>query len=317
MARMKAADSGVFRFSKLKGTPESPDQYNMESHDFIFPTLAEPSVPLRSGNSRQIRPLRLGVVIPCHSDADLLHPCLASLGAELGHQDRVVVVNSTGDCFTAAVARELNVHCMIPSSPTRGLAIAAGVQEIFGEPRSSRPALAGRLNQTMASPRPDLLLIAHADMVFPQGWRGRLESAIAGNPELGWGAFGHVIADARSRFRLLEAGNTWRAAYWHIPFGDQAMFLRSRVLESIGGFPVQEKYEDLELALRLKAIGPPLILDCPVTTGARHWRSGSSLRTFRNWCILAGYRAGWLKAGSTKPGAVPPSELPVLKDCQA
>ena len=75
------------------------------------------------------------------------------------------------------------------------------------------------------------------------------------NTELGWGAFGHTIADPRNRFRLLEAGNAWRATFWQIPFGDQAMFVRTAALKRIGGFPIQEKYEDLELALRLKAKG--------------------------------------------------------------
>ncbi len=312
MARMKSADSRSIRFSILQGMPARSDQYNMEHHDFIFPVRGAPLAQPKSGKARQIRPLRLGVVIPCRGDADLLHPCLVSLGAELGRQDRAVVVNSTGDRFTAAIARQSNFYCLTPPNPARGLAIAAGVVQIFGNPGVNQPAAAARFSHAVAAPRPDLLLIAHADMVFPRGWRRRLESAMAGNPELGWGAFGHVIADARIRFRLLEAGNTWRAAYWHIPFGDQAMFLRSRALHSIGGFPIQEKYEDLELALRLKEIGPPLILDCPVTTGARHWRGGSSLRTFRNWCILAGYRAGWLKPGPTKAWSVATHQTPVF-----
>ncbi len=316
MARKNSANSRAIRLCGLKGTCKCADAYNMDHYGFKFPALAEPSAPLKSGKFRKIRSFRLGVVIPCRGDADLLRPCLASLCGELGDDDRVVVANSMGDRFTAAISREFNVDCLTPPSPARGMAIASAVREIMGDDRPNRPALLDQFNQSAAA-GPDLLLIAHADMVFPPGWRGRLESALAANSELCWGAFGHLIADGRCRFRLLEAGNTWRAAFWQIPFGDQAMFLRASALPAIGGFPVQEKYEDLELALRLKAIGPPLILDYPVTTGARHWRSGSSLQTIRNWCILAGYRAGWLKPDQIMPCSAPMHDLPVLKDCQA
>lgn len=317
MARKNSAVSRAIRFSGLKGTSESTDQYNMEHHGFKFPTSAEPYAPLKSGKFRKIRALRLGVVIPCRGDSDLLRPCLASLCAELGDDDRVVVANAMGDRFTAAISQEFNVDCLTPARPARGVAIGAAVLEMMGDHHPKKVVLSDPIVASATTPGPDLLLIAHADMVFPSGWRRKLESALAENPELCWGAFGHIIADARSRFRLLEAGNMWRAAFWQIPFGDQAMFLHTSALTAIGGFPAQEKYEDLELALRLKAIGPPLILDCPVTTGARHWRSGSSLRTIRNWCILAGYRAGWLKPAQLTPCSAPLHESPVLKDCQA
>ena len=245
----------------------------------------------------------MGVVVPCRGDAELLHSCLASLRVELCDKDRLVVTNSDGDTHTTAIAREFGAICVTSENSTRGLAIAAGVRELFYDFTES--AMTGGL---VAENRVDCLLVAHADMVFPRGWRRRLELGLDKNTELGWGAFGHTIADPRNRFRLLEAGNAWRATFWQIPFGDQAMFVRTAALKRIGGFPIQEKYEDLELALRLKAIGPPLFLDYPVMTSARHWDHGTNIRTLRNWCILAFYRAGWLAGGrsekSTKPKAL-------------
>ena len=247
-----------------------------------------------------VRRLKLGVVVPCRGDGEHLEKCLQSLGPELEAADQVVVVNCLKDLYTQRVAQRFAARAVNPPGPSRGAAVAAGVaaMDISGE--TGRWRLPRRWDEPGDAEPVDWLLIVHADLAFPRGWRARLEHAVQMNPEAQWGAFGHIIADHRMRFRLMEAGNAWRAAWWEIPYGDQAMFVKTGALARIGGFPMQEKYEDLELSLRLKAIGPPLYLDYPVVTGSRHWQHGTAGRTFRNWCILAAYRFGWLSGGQLK-----------------
>ena len=253
--------------------------------------------PVHAGGAARAEGLKLGVVVPCRGDGELLEKCLQSLAPELQSADQVVVANCLGDARTQRAARRFGVRMIFPPGPSRGAAIVAGISALAfsGDSGAWRMRQPWRL-PGVAEPM-DWLLIAHADLVFPRGWRSRLEQAVRMNRQSQWGAFGHVIADQRRRFRLVEAGNAWRAVWWEIPYGDQAMFIKAGALSRIGGFPRQEKFEDLELSLRLKAIGPPLYLDYPVIIGSRHWKKGTVGRTMRNWWILAAYRFGWLGGG--------------------
>ena len=99
------------------------------------------------------------------------------------------------------------------------------------------------------------------------------------------GSLGHRIDDRRLVFRAIEAGNRLRARFLGVPYGDQAQFFSVAAIEGSGGFPGLDRYEDLELALRLRRLGRVIYLDHPVTIPARHWDKGVVRATLRNWQI--------------------------------
>jgi hypothetical protein len=64
-----------------------------------------------------------------------------------------------------------------------------------------------------------------------------------------------------------------------MPYGDQAIFLKSHVFDDIGGFQNLPIMEDFELILRLKRLGRIAIIPVPVLTSARRWQKLGVLKT--------------------------------------
>ena len=217
--------------------------------------------------------IRLGVVIPCRGDADLLPQCLASLSDFRAAGDTVVVVNADNCPETSAIAARAGVELIRSAKPDRGKAIAAGVSYL--------------LHQMAAAP--DVILIAHADMEFTAGSRQALVAHLGINPRRRWGAMGHRIMSTQRKYRLIEFGNRIRASRWHLPYGDQAMFFGVDALAAVGGFPQQNQLEDCELSLRFRSLTPAIYVNYPVRIGERHWRHGVTLTSVRNWFIAINY----------------------------
>jgi glycosyltransferase involved in cell wall biosynthesis len=231
---------------------------------------------------------RIAVVIPARNEAAVIGRCLRSLEPFRAAGDRIVVVDAGSTDATAARAAEHGA-IVVRGPRERGLAIAAGYAAECDRAR--------------------VLLIAHADMRFAPESRRRLLDGLAADAAAVGGALGHVIDDARRRFRLLERGNRFRAAVLQLPYGDQAMFVRTAAVRAAGGFPRLAALEDLELALRLRRIGRWLMIDCPVTIDARHWRRGVVRTTVQNWLVALRHVAtrrraapGWREQATAADG---------------
>jgi GT2 family glycosyltransferase len=84
-----------------------------------------------------------------------------------------------------------------------------------------------------------------------------------------------------------------RSRLTHTATGDQAIFVRRKTFESLGGFPEIELCEDLEFARRLKRCGRVACLRSRVVTSARRWRREGLITTvLRMWVIRLLFLAG-------------------------
>ncbi len=210
------------------------------------------------------------MVIPAWNEAGNIAECLASLTTFRNCGDPIVVIDAASTDATANLAHQAGAHVIRRSERHRGYAVATGYEAV-------RDAV-------------EVVLIAHADMRFHREARAAIVQTLAANPHAVGGVLGHVIDDPRFKFRLIERGNRFRANHWQLPYGDQAMFVRTEVVTQAGGFPNQPSMEDLELALRCRRHGRWLFVDCPVTTDHRHWRRGVVRTTLGNWGRAIGYR---------------------------
>jgi glycosyltransferase involved in cell wall biosynthesis len=209
--------------------------------------------------------VQLGVVIPARNEEKTLGRCLLSIEPFLLAGDAVVVVDDGSTDATVSVCK--GVRVLRSTVPGRGHAVAAGVEAVRRDGGG--------------------VVILHADMEVPADARAAILDVLERAPA---GYLGHRIADPRFRFRVVEAGNALRARWRRLPYGDQGQFFRTSILEAIGGFPDQERLEDLELALRLRAAGPVLDARSPVTIPPRHWDSGILRAFVRNTRTVARYR---------------------------
>ena len=97
---------------------------------------------------------------------------------------------------------------------------------------------------------------------------------------LAGGAFYLRFAESRPRsLRLVAWGINLRARLRNSATGDQGIFVRKSVFESIGGAPEWPLFEDVELVRRIKRAGKFVVLKTPLTVSGRRYIEHGVLRT--------------------------------------
>lgn len=139
----------------------------------------------------------------------------------------------------------------------------------------------------------DAFLFLHADTWLQAASREQLNVALA-DDRTQYGAFCQTIEASGTLYRLLEAGNTFRARRLRIPYGDQGLFFRRDFFDSIGGFPDLPLMEELRLMRQLRQQGhSPTILPGPIHVSARRWQKRGVVRqTLLNWSLVWKDRKG-------------------------
>jgi glycosyltransferase involved in cell wall biosynthesis len=134
--------------------------------------------------------------------------------------------------------------------------------------------------ETMATSGPDIaLLFLHADCLISQPALDALQAALADQQLVG-GAFYIRFAEARPRsLRLVSWGINLRARLRGSATGDQGIFVRKSVFDSIGGAPEWPLFEDVELVRRIKRAGKFVVLKTPITVSGRRYIRHGVLRT--------------------------------------
>jgi glycosyltransferase involved in cell wall biosynthesis len=187
-----------------------------------------------------------------------------------------------------------------PASRAAG-SVNSGTAEAPGTATAEDVPIQSTATQTIAtSPRPDIaLLFLHADCLISQPVIDALHAALA-NQQLAGGAFYVRFAEVRPRsLRLVAWGINVRARFRNSATGDQGIFVRKSVFDSIGGAPEWPLFEDVELVRRIKQAGKFVVLRTPLTiSGRRYIEHG----VFRTALLIYGLRfAYWL--------GVPPHRL--------
>ncbi len=79
--------------------------------------------------------------------------------------------------------------------------------------------------------------------------------------------------------KVVELMTDLRSRILKMPYGDQALFIRKALFESVGGFPDVPIAEDLYFVRRLSKKGTVRIVPAPVITSARRWQTLGVIRT--------------------------------------
>lgn len=210
------------------------------------------------------RAVMISVVIPTLDEAERIGALVGSLrrdGVE------VIVVDGGSRDATPALARAAGA-VVLRSDRGRAVQLRRGSENANGDP----------------------ILFLHADTRLADGWHEALAQAVL-DPACAGGAFAFRLADKGFFFRWIEFWVGVRNALFRLPYGDQAIFVRRRVLESMGGIPSVPILEDLDLVRGIKAQGRLVLLRVTATTSGRRYARGRGLRTVleHQWALL-----GWL-----------------------
>lgn len=157
---------------------------------------------------------------------------------------------------------------------------------------SSVPGRAQQMNIGAASARGDILLFLHADTQLPQNYQKIVQVTLAKEKVVA-GAFELTIDGQQWSLRLVEKMVKMRSHFCSLPYGDQAIFVKKRVFQDLGGFANLPIMEDFEFVQRLKCRGKIAIAPVAVLTSGRRWQKlGVFKTTLINQLIIVGYYLG-------------------------
>jgi len=212
---------------------------------------------------------RITAVIPTLDEEENIGPCLALLATQAGPLEVVVADGGSTD-RTVAIATAVPGVQVVHAPRGRGTQMNAGARAATGE----------------------ILWFVHADCRPPAGAATAIRRTLACDAVSG-GAFRFALAGRRWGYRVVEWGVRLRCRLFGLPYGDQGLFLRRSLFESLGGFRAVPIFEDLYLVRELRRRGRVVTLPAPLPTSPRRCARDGILRTvLRNQALLVGERLG-------------------------
>lgn len=210
---------------------------------------------------------QISVIIPTLDERRALPRALAS-ATGIPNVEVIVADGGSGD-GTVEIARDWG--CRVISTST-------------GRARQMNRGAEGSLS--------DYLVFLHADTRLPQGFEGGVRETLT-DPRVAAGAFQLRIDGARGFLCLIEAGANRRSRYLQMPYGDQAIFVRTELFREVGGYPDLPIMEDFELIRKLRRRGRIAVAPYSVLTSGRRWKDLGILRTtLLNQIVVLAYLAG-------------------------
>lgn len=218
---------------------------------------------------------RLSIIIPALNEAASIAGVLCAVHALRRDGDEVIVVDGGSDDGTAVLVAAFPEVLLLQAPRGRAAQMNAGARLAGGE----------------------VLWFLHADTAPPPGAADALFAALA-NTGRDWGHFDVRLTDARGLLRVVAPLMNLRARLTGIATGDQGLFVRRAVFETVDGFPPIELMEDVALSHRLKRRGPPVCLADTLLTSSRRWQTHGVLRTILlMWSLRLAYAMGVAPAG--------------------
>lgn len=196
----------------------------------------------------------LRIIVPVFNEAAAFPAVLAALQPLRSRGAEVVLVDGGSTDATWMVASR------------------AGADQVLLAPQGR----AAQMNAGALGARAEALLFLHADTELPVDADRLVAQALAAGAD--WGRFDVRIASASPVLRLVGALMNLRSRWTGIATGDQAIFVRRRVFEAVGGFPDLPLMEDITFSARMRRHGAPACLRAAVTTSARRWETHGVLR---------------------------------------
>jgi len=196
--------------------------------------------------------MTISVIIPTINEAQNIRAALA----RLHHPTFGEILVGDGGSYDGTVAQ------------------AAPVAKVLTAPTGR----ARQMNVGAAAASGDALLFLHADTLLPSTAADDITAALA-DPRVVGGHFAARIAPDRGLLWLVGRMMSWRARLTGIATGDQAIFARRKVFETLGGFPDIPLMEDIAFSRRLKRAGRVAALRSCVVTSGRRWEQHGVART--------------------------------------
>ncbi len=193
---------------------------------------------------------------------------MSQLHAQTVKADHIIVIDGGSSDSSITTFEQLGAHVIKAPRKGRGIQLAAGLAETSSE----------------------AVLILHADMVPDTRVVERVALALAADPELLGGALGATFESTKFKYTIITFLNLVRVALTGITFGDQGQFFRRKVVVDNDCLKAIPLMEDIELGMRLQALGKSRLLDGGLTVSVRRWKTKNVWRNaFHIFYLLTCY----------------------------
>lgn len=204
----------------------------------------------------------ISVIVPAYNEENALPATLRGLFTQPGEYEVIVVDGGSTDRTCKIVQTEPRAR-LLTASKGRAVQMNAGAKEARGE----------------------WLLFLHADTLLPEGALVRLNQ-MEGNADVQAGGFLHQFSGRDWRLRLISFLDNFRCVRSRIIYGDQAMFVRRKLFERLGGFPDQPILEDVAFCEKLICMTEPVLFASPVITDSRKFLKMGIWKSFARVLLI-------------------------------
>jgi glycosyltransferase involved in cell wall biosynthesis len=222
--------------------------------------------------------MKLSVVIPVLNERASLPATIAALRVCHGLSEIIVADGGSTDGTVPWLQAQSDI-VLVRSIRGKGPQINAGAAAAFDLPGTSGISETDAAETAASGASNNVLLFLHADCLISQPAVDALHAALA-DPQLAGGAFYLRFAESRPRsLRFVAWGINLRARLRGSATGDQGIFVRQPVFQSIGGAPDWPLFEDVELVRRIRRAGKFTVLTTPITVSGRRYIEHGIFRT--------------------------------------
>jgi uncharacterized protein len=211
--------------------------------------------------------MNISIIIPVLNEASILETTLRQIVALKGDVEVIVVDGGSGDSTASIASRYAMV---LHSRKGRSTQMNLGAKAAGGK----------------------VLLFLHADTQLPEGAFSAITESMNDAAVIG-GRFKIRLDERGWQYRMVESGINLRDRFFSGFTGDQAIFIRRPVFETLGGYRDMPLMEDLDLGTRMCRYGKVVRLPLTVVTSARRWKNNGVFKTiFLMWTLRLGYVLG-------------------------
>ena len=150
---------------------------------------------------------------------------------------------------------------------------------------------ANQMNYAAARATGEVIWFVHCDSLIPRDAHAQISAAVEKGAK--WGCF-RIGFDYCSPFMVYNTYMSNRRARRGTPFGDQGIWVRKDIFETVGGFPDLPIMEDYEFSRRMDGAGIP-VWQLPgriVTSGRRYKKRFPIITALQMVYLRHLYRSG-------------------------
>ncbi len=222
--------------------------------------------------SETTRAPKLSVIIPVLNERECLPLALAALRGHDWIHEVIVVDGGSTDGTREWLDRQAD----------------GSIKIVYAERGRGR-----QLNAGAAAATGDVFLFLHADCLLPCDAGERLRQALVAEGAAGGCFCVRFTQESPRSLALVAAGINLRTRIARSATGDQAIFVRRRIFETIAGFHEWPLFEDVDFVGRLKKAGKFEVVCSPVTISARrHIHYGVVRTVMLAYLLRLGFWAG-------------------------